>query len=160
MWSLRLFIFLLLIQLVYNHLKKEQEPKVLDDHFFSTIPTSKNELFGTTPSPLETFKWQDAQIQRLVGDITIDTTQTILPTGTSFISIRQGIGKVQIIIPYEVPFKVQFTTLFGEVHVLQFEPQRLVNEHIQFEDGKAEDAKRKLVIHVASWFGDLEVKRK
>lgn len=109
---------------------------------------------------MEAFKWQDVQIQRLAGDITIDTTQTILPTGTSIITIRQGIGKVQIYIPYEIPFRLHYTTLFGEIKCLHVGPQRLLNESVSFSDGNPEDAKRTLVIHVATWLGDLEVLRK
>lgn len=160
MWSLRLFIVFLLLYLLYNYLQKEHEPKVIGQPLFDHLPTTKNELFGTMAPPIEAYKWQDVQIQRLAGDITIDTTQTILPAGTSFISIRQGIGKVQIQIPYEIPFCVHYTTLFGDIKCLDFGPQRLLNERVTFADGEPEDAKRKLIIHVATWLGDLEVTRK
>lgn len=160
MWSLRLFIILLLLYLLYSHLKKENEPKIVGLELFDKLPAKKNEIFGSTAAPLEAYKWQDVQIQRLAGDITIDTTQTILPTGTSLITIRQGIGKVQVLIPYEIPFRVHYTTLFGDIKCLDFGPQRLLNESVTFSDGEPEDAKRKLIIHVATWLGDLEVLRK
>ena len=160
MWSLRLFIVFLLLYMLYNYLKKEHEPKVIGQPLFDHLLTTKNELFGTIAPPIEAYKWQDVQIQRLVGDITIDTTQTILPAGTSVILIRQGIGKVQIQIPYEIPFRVHYTTLFGDIKCLDFGPKRLLNESVTFSDGQPEDAKRKLIIHVATWLGDLEVTRK
>lgn len=160
MWSLRLFIVFLLLYMLYNYLQKEHEPKIISPMLFEKLPATKNEIFGTTPAPIEAYRWQDVQIQRLAGDITIDTTQTILPAGTSLISIRQGIGKVHIHIPYEIPFRVQYTTLFGDIKCLDFGPQRLLNESVTFADGEPEDAKRKLIIHVATWLGDLEVTRK
>lgn len=160
MWSLRLFIVFLLLYMLNNYLKKEHEPKVIDQPLFDHLPTTKNELFGTIAPPIEAYKWQDVQIQRLAGDITIDTTQTILPTSTSVISIRQGIGKVQIYVPYEIPFHVHYTTLFGNIRCLEFGPKRLLNESVTFSDGEPGDAKRKLIIHVATWLGDLEVTRR
>ena len=160
LWTLRLFIVFSLLYLFYHYFKKENEPKVIDLLLFDSLPTTKNQLFGTIAPPIEAYKWQDVQIQRLAGDITIDTTQTILPAGTSVISIRQGIGKVQIHIPYEIPFRIHYTTVFGNISCLDSGPQRLLNETVTFSDGQPEDAKRKLIIHVTAWFGDLEVTRK
>ncbi|MGG2107957.1 cell wall-active antibiotics response protein LiaF [Lysinibacillus pakistanensis] len=160
MWSLRLFIVIILLYMLYQYLQRENEAKVVGSELFDKLPTTKNEIFGTLPAPIDAYKWQDVQIQRLAGDITIDTTQTILPAGTSLITIRQGIGKVQIYIPYEVPFRLHYTTLFGDITCLNIGPQRLLNESVCFSDGNPEDAKRTLVIHVATWLGDLEVLRK
>ncbi len=159
MWSLRLFIVILLLYMLYQYLQRENEPKIVTLEF-DKLPATKNELFGTIPAPEDAYKWQDVQIQRLAGDITIDTTQTVLPAGLSLVTIRQGIGKVQIYVPYEIPFRLHYTTLFGDFTCLQGHPQRLLNESIVFSDGNPEDAKRTLVIHVATWLGDLEVLRK
>lgn len=159
-WSLRLFIVGILIYLLYQHSKKDQDVIVVNSNAFNSGIIEKNDLIGSTPAPLEAYKWQDVQIQRFLGDITIDTTETILPSGTSVISIRQSIGKVTIFVPYEVPFRLQYTTILGEARLLQSEPKRLLNERLIFEDGNLTDAKRKLVIHVATWLGDVEVIRK
>ncbi len=145
--------------MLYQYLQRENEPKIVTLEF-DKLPTTENKLFGTIPAPEDAYKWQDVQIQRLAGDITIDTTQTVLPAGSSLVTIRQGIGKVQIYVPYEIPFRLHYTTLFGNFTCLQGHPQRLLNESIVFSDGNPEDAKRTLVIHVATWLGDLEVLRK
>lgn len=158
--SLRIFIVGILIYILYKNIKKDKDVVVVDSNAFHSGIIEKNDLIGSTPAPLETYKWQDVQIQRFLGDITIDTTETILPTGTSVITIRQSIGKVTIFVPYEVPFRLQYSTILGEATLLQSEPKRLVNERLIFEDGNVTDAKRKLVIHVATWLGDVEVIRK
>lgn len=159
-WSLRLFIVGILIYLLIKQSKKEADVIVVDGQSLHAGFIQKNDLIGNSITPLENYKWQDVQIQRFVGDITIDTTETILPAGTSVITIRQSIGKVTIFIPYEVPFRLQYTTILGEAKLLQSEGRRLVNENIIFEDGNPAEAKRKLVIHVATWLGDVEVIRK
>ncbi|MFJ8235074.1 cell wall-active antibiotics response protein LiaF [Ureibacillus sp. NPDC094379] len=159
-WSLRLFIVGILIYLLYKHLTKEQETVTIDGYSFQKGTIQKNELFGSFSTPLENYKWQDIQIQRFLGDISIDATETILPTGTSVITIRQAIGKVSVTIPYEIPFRIQYTTILGEAKLLQYAPKRMMNERLVFEDGNPEDAKRILIIHVATWLGDVEVIRK
>lgn len=159
-WSLRLLIVGVLVYFLYKRGTKEQDVIQIDEHSFEVGTIQKNKLFGSTPPPLDHYKWQDVQIQRLAGNITIDTTETILPIGTSVISIRQSVGKVKIIVPYEIPFRLQYTTFLGEVKLLQESSKRLINEQFIFEDGSPEDAKRILVIHVATWLGDLEVIRK
>jgi len=87
MWSLRLFIVIMLLYMLYQYLQRENEPKVVGAELFEKLPAIKNDLIGTMPAPIEAYKWQDVQIQRLAGDITIDTTQTILPAGTSLMLI-------------------------------------------------------------------------
>lgn len=132
----------------------------MEARHFELGTVQKNDLVLPSSMPMEHYKWQDIQIQNFLGDYTIDVTETILPAGTSVITIRQGIGKVTIILPYEVPFKLQYSTLIGEAKLLHHPPKRLWNERITFEDGDVTNAKRKLVIHIATWLGDVEVIRK
>lgn len=159
-WSLRLLIVGIIIYILYKHVKKEQKIVKLDSQQLEVTSLQKNELFGNTSSPIENYKWEDIQIQKFIGDITIDTTETILPTGTSVISIRQSIGKVTIILPYEIPFRLHYSTILGEAKIVGNASKRLINERLIFEDGNPENAKRKLFIHVATWLGDVEVIRK
>nr|WP_106784546.1 cell wall-active antibiotics response protein LiaF [Lysinibacillus timonensis] len=158
-FTLRLFVVALLIYMLCKQSKKSQDHIVLSNEAFEKGSIHKNDLIGTTTAPLEAYKWQDVQIQRFLGDITIDTTQTILPVGTSVITVRQSIGKVTVIVPYDIPFRLQYSTILGEVKLLQNPSKRLMNEHLLYEDGETEEAKRKLVIHVATWLGDVEVVR-
>jgi len=158
-FTLRLFVIATLIYMLYKQYKKPQDDIIVNGEAFEKGTIHKNDLIGSTTPPLEAYKWQDVQIQRFLGDITIDTTQTILPVGTSVITIRQSIGKVTIIVPYDIPFRLQFSTILGEVKLPQRPSKRLMNENLLIEDGETDGAKRKLVIHVATWLGDVEVVR-
>lgn len=158
-FTLRLFVIAILIYMLYKQYKKPQDDIIVSGDAFLKGSIHKNDLIGITSTPLEAYKWQDVQIQRFLGDITIDTTQTILPNGTSVITIRQAIGKVTVIVPYDIPFRLQFTTILGELKLPQKPSKRLVNENTLVEDGDPDGAKRKLVIHVATWLGDVEVVR-
>jgi len=159
-WSLRFFVVCVLIYILYKQATNHQKEVKVEARHFELGTVQKNDLVLPSSMPMEHYKWQDIQIQNFLGDYTIDVTETILPAGTSVITIRQGIGKVTIILPYEVPFKLQYSTLIGEAKLLHHTPKRLWNERITFEDGDVTNAKRKLVIHIATWLGDVEVIRK
>lgn len=153
MWSMQLVLLIFLLYVLWAFIQKKQDVIVVD------IETTRQ----TEPSPLiaetatdQPFKWRNIQIERLLGDVTIDTTQTILPKGKSFISVHQAFGQVRIIVPYEVHVDIHFTTLYGEAKVFH-DYKRLLNEQCVWQDST--DQPRELVIFIASWIGDVEVSR-
>lgn len=155
LWTLRLFIIGTLIFLLYQYLtKKEQIIEI--KQVIDTI--GKNKLIGTTGIPTESYQWRDIHIQRFIGDITVDTTETILPHGKSIIVINQSLGKVRITVPYEISLQLHYSTIYGEANCLHFSPKQCINEQLYFEDGDP-DAKRVLVLYVTTWIGDVEVQR-
>ena len=157
-WSLRLLIVGFLIYILYKHVTKEQKVVTINTQKLD-VKMEKNNLIGNTSSPLDSYKWEDIHLQKFIGDISLDLTDTILPAGTSVITIRQSIGKVTLVLPYEIPFRLQYSTILGEAKLLG-NSKRLINEKLIFENGDPQDAKRTLVIHVATWLGDVEVIRK
>ena len=156
LWTLRLLIIGILIFLLYKYLTKKEQIIEIKNQIINA--SEKNKLIGTTGSPTESYQWRDIHIQRFIGDITIDTTETILPQGKSIIVIDQSLGKVRITVPYEVSLQLHYSTLYGEANCLHFAPKQCINEQLYFEDGES-DAKRILVLYVTSWIGDVEVQR-
>lgn len=157
LWTLRLLIIGILVLILYKSLTKKEE-LIEIKHPIKHAHTEQNVLIGTTPAAIEGYKWKDLQIQRFIGDITIDVTETILPHGKSVIVISQSLGKVRIIVPYEVTLQLHYTTLYGEVTCFDYAPKQCVNENFYVEDGEP-DAKRVLVVYVTTWIGDVEVQR-
>lgn len=157
LWTLRLLILALLIFTLYKYLTKKEEIIEIKNQL-TNITSEQNQLIGTTNAATEAFKWHDMQIQRFIGDITIDATQTILPQGKSVIVIQQSFGKIRIIVPYEVTIQLNYSTFYGEATCLHYAPKQCINEQLQFEDGDL-DAKRVLVLYATTWIGDVEVQR-
>lgn len=155
-WTLRLLIIGTLIFLLYQYLTKKEQVVEIKNHVTTT--SQQNQLIGTTNTSSESYHWQDVHIQRFIGDITIDTTETILPQGKSLIVIQQALGKVRVVVPYEVSVQLNYSTLYGQATCFNYTPKQCVNEQLQFEDGST-DAKRVLVIYVTTWIGDVEVQR-
>ena len=156
LWTLRLLIIGTLLVILYQYVTKKEQIIEIKNPLKNI--TEQNQLIGATNGAIESYSWRDVHIQRFIGDITIDATETILPHGKSIIVIQQALGKVRIIVPYEVTIQLHYSTLYGEASCLHFAPKQCLNEQLHFEDGPL-DAKRVLVLYVTSWIGDVEVQR-
>lgn len=166
LWSLRLFTLGVFAYILYKLWKGVPAEEILRPirEFKKETPNGiwKNKLFSIQTSPFSSYEWEDIHIQGVFGDISIDVTDTVLPKGTSLISIRQAIGKIKIELPYEIPVRVHYTTLYGEAKVFHYEKKRLVNEFLHMKDGYLADVESnsELIITIATWAGDVEVVRK
>ena len=72
-------------------------------------------------------------IQAGIGDTVIDLSYTVLPKGETVIFIRNMMGKVTIMIPYDVEVSVHHSVFFGSVKILDFKESSLKNRLIKVE---------------------------
>lgn len=166
LWSLRLLVFGVLVYIFLSLWKGVPAQEITRPlrEARSETPNGilRNRLFSVQSTPFRSYEWEDVHIQGLFGDIQIDVTETVLPKGTSFISVRQGIGKVRIDVPYEIPVRVHYTTLLGDSRLFGRHHSRLFNEQLHMKDGYSGDEPpaSELIITIATWLGDVEVARK
>lgn len=165
LWSLRLLIFGAVVYILMKLWKGVPAEEIMRPlrEFPKETPNGiwKNKLFSVQASPFSSYEWEDVHIQGVFGDIHIDVTDTVLPKGTSLISIRQGIGKIKIELPYEIPVRIHYTTLFGEAKLFGKHRKRLMNEFLHMKDGYTEEStSSELIITISTWAGDVEVTRK
>lgn len=159
MWSMRIIIVIVLAYIIWKMMQKE--PLEVDVSAYQTNAVKRNNpTISFEQSSTDTYQWQDIHIQNAAGDITIDTTTTILPKNMSFINVRQGFGKTTIYVPYEIPVRIHFNTLYGEVQAFGNQYSRLFNQSVVLKDGDMIDTPQQLVITVSTLLGDLEVVRK
>ncbi|WP_313893175.1 cell wall-active antibiotics response protein LiaF [Psychrobacillus sp.] len=166
MWSLRLLLIAIMMYALYKLWKNEPIRQIIKpfDTVYKETPNSiiQNKLFSAQTTPFNAYEWQDVHVQSFYGEHMVDVTQTVLPKGTSFISIRQSLGKVTIYVPYEVPVRVHYATIIGEANIFGRGVQRLWNQSVVLKDGYLDDVTyaSELVITVSTWIGDIEVVRK
>lgn len=166
MWSLRLFLVAILVYSLYKLWKNEPISQVIKPFgkVYEETPNSiiQNKLFSSQSTPFQAYEWQDVHVQSFYGDYVIDVTETVLPKGTSLISIRQSLGKVTIHVPYEIPVRIHYTTVIGEARILSRGVQRLWNQTVLVKDGYLDEVSHpaELLITVSTWIGDVEVIRK
>lgn len=166
MWSLRLLLMAIMLYILYKLWKNEPIRNVVRPfgNVYEETPNSiiQNKLFSAQMTPFQAYEWQDVHVQGFYGEHMIDVTETVLPKGTSFISIRQTLGKVVIYVPYEIPVRLHYATIIGEANIFGRGAQRLWNQSIVLKDGYLNDVTyaSELVITVSTWIGDIEVIRK
>ncbi len=166
LWSLRLLIFGVLLYVVVRLWKGTPADEIMRPlkEMKQETPNGiwKNRLFSAQSTPFASYEWQDVHVQGILGDFYIDVTDTVLPKRTSFISIRQGFGRVKIELPYDLPVRVHCSALFGECRLFDLGPKRLLNESVHMKDGydRSIGNEAELIISVSVRFGDVEVIRK
>ncbi|MEZ7172659.1 cell wall-active antibiotics response protein LiaF [Sporosarcina sp. OR05] len=166
LWSLRMLLLALFVYILYHLWKGVPAEEIMRP--VKSVPQAtpngiwKNKWFSVQSSPFSSYEWEDIQIQGFFGDIHVDVTDTVLPKGTSFISVRQGFGRIKIDVPYEIPVRIHYTTLFGEARILDISPKRMINETLYTKDGYegVTGERAELIISLATWMGDIEVTRK
>ena len=167
MWSLRLLIALTMVYILVRLWKGDETEQVIQPFVGDKAETPnaiiQNKLFSVQSTPFQAYEWEDVHVQGFYGNITIDTTQTVLPKGTSLISIRQGIGKIRVAVPYEIPVRIYYTTLLGDARLFGANKKRIWNQSVTLQNGYPEaqgEATSELIIAVSTWLGDVEVIRK
>ena len=167
MWSLRLLIVGMMVYILVRLWKGDESHQVIEPFLGNDIQSPdaiiQNKLFSVQSTPFHAYEWEDVHVQGFYGNLSIDTTQTVLPKGTSLISVRQGIGKIQIAVPYEIPVRIHYSTLLGDARLFGAGKKRLWNQSIVLQNGYADaqgNAPSELIIAVSTWLGDVEVIRK
>lgn len=138
---------------------KEPSPEPVGEEIITREPMFKNVIFGDQKTPEHTYEWEDINIQTWVGDTVIDLSYTVLPKGETVIFIRNLIGKVQVLVPYDIEVSVQHSVMVGNVDILHFHGSKMFNQnlHVQTADYEKEEQKIKIVTSVM--VGDIEVRR-
>lgn len=164
MITIRLLLFGVVLYILYKLWKQQPLPTWERIQFPESSTGShviQQRLFSSQTTPTEPYAWQDVHVHSIFGEYGIDLTNTILPKGTSFISIRKGIGKTVILVPYGINVRIHYSTFVGEACFFDAPPVRLWNQTYQLADQPSTDPDTPvLVISLSSWIGDVEVLRK
>jgi lia operon protein LiaF len=140
-------------ELIPGELAIEGEPILKRENLF------ENYLFGLQKTPDHVYEWNDINIVSGIGDTIIDLSNTVLPQGESVIVIRHFIGKVQIMIPYEVEVSILHSAIAGRAIIFHHEEKKPFNQTLSFHTPDYEFAQQKIKIVTSIISGDLEVKR-
>ena len=122
-------------------------------------PLLQNRFFGGQKTPDHVYEWNDVNIQGGMGDTVIDLSYTVLPKGETVIFIRNMIGKVKILIPYDVEVSVNHSVLYGSAKILDFYESSYMNRQMKVETAQYEQTEQKVKIFTSMMIGDIEVKR-
>ncbi len=119
----------------------------------------QNKLFGRQKTPEHSYTWDDVNIQCGISDTTIDLSYTVLPKGEATIFIRNVIGNIEVLVPYEVELSVQHSVMVGSTTILEQEEKSIINQTVHFHTENYKEANQKVKIVTSVFVGSLEVKR-
>jgi lia operon protein LiaF len=172
MLVIKFFLIALLGFLIFQYANKKKEANMITptikekidfDKRSETVikeqPLFQNRLFGTQQTPDHVYEWNDVNIQAGVGDTVIDLSYTVLPKDETVIFIRSVMGKITILIPYDVEVSVHHSVFFGSARILDFYESSLINRLMKVETAEYEQTNQKVKIFTSMMIGDLEVKR-
>lgn len=122
-----------------------------------TEPMFKNFLVGYSKSPDAIYDLDDMNFQFGLGDVTLDFSNTFIPEGETVIMIRGIVGKIHLMIPYDIELSIQSSALVGRLHILE-SSDRFFNMAKKYRTKDYEQGTRKIRIVASVLVGDIEVK--
>jgi len=120
-------------------------------------PFITNKLFGNQKVIDHIYEWDDINIQTGIGDTVIDLSMTMLPLGESVVMVRGLVGNITLLVPYDVGYSINHTTLSGCIKIFEKE-EKLLNQNIVCYSDNYHEATRKVKIITSVSLGDIEVK--
>jgi lia operon protein LiaF len=124
-----------------------------------TEPLFENIVLGQQKTPTGAYEWNDVNIQAGIGDTIIDLSFTMLPKGETVIFIRNLIGNIQILVPYDIDVSIQHSCIVGSSTVFEVHDSKLFNRVLHLKTPGYETAEHKVKIFTSLVVGNLEVSR-
>lgn len=171
MITIKFFLLAILVHFIIQFVQSKQHPKhirpeikeaspVLEkETIIKKEPIFSNKLFGQQKTPEHGYEWKDINIQAGVGDTVIDLSYTVLPKGETVIFIRNFIGNIHILIPYDIEVSVNHSVLAGAIEVFESQESKVFNQSLQVQTPGFEQAEQRIKIFTSLLVGDIEVKR-
>lgn len=105
------------------------------------------------------YQWRDVNIHSFMGDKIIDLSNTVLPNDTAVISIRHGLGNIEIYVPYEVEVSIHHSAIFGRTHIFNENHEKMMNKSLHYQTRDYDLATSRVKIITSVFSGDIEVRR-
>jgi len=136
-----------------------QEPAKQDETLIKSEPLFGNLFLGQQKTPVGVYDWKDVNIQTGIGDTIIDLSYTMLPKGETVIFIRNIIGNIQILIPYEIDVSIHHSSVAGSTTVFGNHQSKIFNQVFQLKTPGYDQSEQKVKIFTSLVVGNLEVSR-
>ncbi|MED3562860.1 cell wall-active antibiotics response protein LiaF [Bacillus xiapuensis] len=137
------------------------EPKQVpqEETMYKSKPLFENNFFGQQKTPQGVYEWEDINIQTGIGDTVIDLSYTMLPKGETVVFIRNIIGNIQILVPYEIEVSIHHSCMAGSTTIFGHHEPKVINQVIHLKTPGYEHAEQKVKIFTSLVVGNLEVSR-
>jgi lia operon protein LiaF len=137
----------------------EQKKRFEEETMVQSKPLLENVLFGQQKTPDKVYEWDDINIQAGIGDTVIDLSYTVFPKGETVIFIRNVIGNIRILVPYEMAASIHHSVLAGSTTIFDFQDAKIFNKVYHLKTIEYDTAEQKVKIFTSLAVGNLEVSR-
>lgn len=163
----KFLIFAIIAYILFTFFKARNRPILIEPIIQETDRTNinsnpklfSNRLYGKQKTPDEIYEWHDVNIQAGIGDKRIDLSNTVLPKGESVIAIRNFIGNIQILVPYDIEISVNHSVITGTTTIFEHTDEKLLNQTLVYRTDDYDFAHQKVKIVTSMGIGRLEVRR-
>ena len=173
MFVFKLFLLVILAYVLYGFYLSKQNPEKVPlrlveptlvteegkEQLIKTDYLFSNKLIGSQQTKKSVYEWNNVNIQRGIGDVVIDLSNTILPKGETIISIRSMVGNLKILIPYDVEVNLHHSVVVGRAVIFQNHEKRMYNQIISCQTEGFHTAVQKVTIITSVFIGNIEVNR-
>lgn len=122
-------------------------------------PLFRNVIWGKQETRGSVYEWEDINIQTGIGDCIIDLSNTVLPEGTSVISIRSLVSDITILVPYEQEVSIHHSAIAGSLQFFDEKEPNIINRTIYMQTENFDITTKKVKIITSCLYGKIEVKR-
>ncbi|NRD78085.1 cell wall-active antibiotics response protein [Bacillus sp. BRMEA1] len=169
--TFKFLILAILLHFFIQYLNSKKEPRKISPTFsepgkftheetlIKTKPLFENIFLGQQKTPQAVYEWNDVNIQAGIGDTVIDLSYTMLPKGETVILIRNLIGNIHILVPYETEISVHHSSIAGAATVFGVKEMRNFNQVFQLKTPGYDSSEQKVKIFTSLIVGNLEVSR-
>ncbi|TLS35954.1 cell wall-active antibiotics response protein LiaF [Pseudalkalibacillus caeni] len=171
--AFKFFLVAVLLYIAVQFYKSKQEPEFIKPEvkekqdtlsqekgpLLKQKPLFENMWLGQQKTPEQVYEWNDINIQCGIGDTVIDLSYTLLPQEESVIVVRNFIGNIEILVPFDVEVSVHHSILAGSAAIFDHEEPKLFNQVLHYHTPDYENTDQKIKIVTSMMVGNLEVKR-
>ncbi|WP_243296284.1 cell wall-active antibiotics response protein LiaF [Bacillus litorisediminis] len=113
--------------------------------------------FGVSHMSLKEPNWEltPLNLKSTVGDYYFDFSKAYIPDTEIDISIKTWVGDIKMIVPDDIPIKVDTKMTFGDVKIMG----NYWGANCSYTSANYNEASRKLNIKIKSWAGDVRIER-
>ncbi len=171
MMTFRFVLLAILLHFFIQFLNSKRQPQKISldisepdetnqpESLIQTKPLFENIFLGQQKTPPKVYEWNDVNIQAGIGDTIIDLSYTMLPKGETVIFIRNLIGNIQILVPYDIEVTVNHSAVIGKTTVFENQNNKTFNQVFQVKTPGYEGAEQKVKIFTSLIVGNIEVSR-
>ena len=170
--AFRFWAFILIVYVVVQFAQSKKQPRLIQpilgeaqssvsngDMVIIRKPLFRNVWLGARQTPEHAYEWKDSTVQTGIGDTVIDLGSTVLPKQENVIIIRNLVGNVHVLVPYDVEISVHHSAIAGAAMILDYQEPIAFNRVLYIETPGYGQATQKVKIMTSMLVGDLEVKR-